>query len=138
MNAAEFPFTISIYDRVHGSQISIASIHLHHVLFEDSFEEFVELLRDMLIRPIGQGSIPLFDLQEHLTHFFSEGGRVEMDGNLSYYDGDELEGIIRHFDAALSFTVYYPHNHATRVHILRNTDQPEVLHDAFRVARLLH
>jgi hypothetical protein len=138
MNASEFPFTISVCDRRNGSQISVASVRLHHVLFEDSFNELVELLRNLLIYPIGQGAIPLFEIHEQLTHFFSEGGQVEMDGNLSYYDGDELAQILRSFDPTISFTLYYPHNRATRVHVLNDMEQPGTMYQMFRVAQLLH
>lgn len=131
------PFTVSICDRIHGSQIPILHVQLRHILFEETLEDFIFLLYQTILQPLSHGELPLFEAYGHLMEFFAEGATLTMDENLNYYEGHELAEIMRQFNRAFSFTIYYPQNGATRTLILRSTETIESLHEPFRLAGLL-
>lgn len=131
------PFTVSICDRMHGSQIPVFHVRLRHILFEEALAEFVTHLHRTLVQPLSQGDLSLFDARDQLVEFFAEGAEITVDENLNYYDEQELTGIMSQFDPVLSFTIYYPHTGATRVHLLRSPVDVQDLHDPLRGAALL-
>lgn len=131
------PFTVSICDRTHGSQIPILHVQLRHILFEETLEDFIFLLYQMILQPLSHDELPLFEAYGHLVEFFAEGATLTMDENLNYYESHELVEIMRQFNRAFSFTIYYPQNGATRTLILRSTEDIQSLHEPFRLAGLL-
>lgn len=105
------PFQVAILDRRYESQIPIARIHLRHILFEDTAQEFLTLLQEQLISPLLlQQTIPFYEIAERIQNFFAEGATLSLDSQLNYYTPDELSQIMSGFDPALHFTFRCPHH----------------------------